>query len=182
MKYCSSCGAQVTRKVPPGDTLPRFVCETCAAIHYENPKIVVGCIPEWKGQILLCRRAIEPRYGLWTLPAGFMENEEPAEQAALRETWEEARADVKTPTLYAVFSLPTVSQVYIIFRATMPAPRYEVGEESLEVRLFTLDEIPWEELAFTVMHETLERYCQDRHQNHFPVHMGAVGRLSNPLR
>ena len=176
MKYCSTCGAQVTTKVPVGDTLPRFVCVQCEAIHYENPKMVVGCIPEWNGQILLCKRAIEPRYGLWTFPAGFMENDETLEDAALRETLEEAKASVELSGLYAVFSIPFVNQVYIIFRGTMRESIFGVGEESLEVRLFNKTDIPWQELAFPVIYETLDRYCKDRDQNHFPVHVGTIQR------
>src|SRR5262245_2510181 len=116
MNYCSACGAQVTRKVPEGDNLPRFVCDTCQAIHYHNPKIVAGCIPEWNGAILLCRRAIEPRSGLWTFPAGFMEIGESIEQAAARETWEEARAQVETISLFAVLSLPHIGPASLVFR------------------------------------------------------------------
>src|SRR5713226_9032199 len=122
MNFCSNCGAPVSRKVPPGDHLPRFVCDACQAIHYENPKIVVGCIPEWEDQILLCRRAIEPKYGLWTVPAGFMEQGETAEQAAAREALEEAQVDVEITSLYAVFSIPHISQVYVIFRGRMRTP------------------------------------------------------------
>jgi len=114
MNYCSTCGARVRLRIPPGDTLPRFVCEGCDTIHYQNPKMVVGCIPEWEDQILLCRRAIEPRHGLWTIPAGFMENDETTQKAAARETMEEAKALVDISSLFAVFSIPAVSQVFLI--------------------------------------------------------------------
>ncbi|WP_333839650.1 NUDIX hydrolase, partial [Pelomicrobium sp.] len=119
MNFCSNCGARVEYRVPPGDTLPRYVCPACGAIHYQNPKIVVGCIPEWEDRVLLCRRAIEPRYGYWTLPAGFMENGETTFQAALRETMEEARARVELGPLYTVYNLPHVNQVYLMFRARL---------------------------------------------------------------
>ena len=140
MIYCSNCGARVVEKVPAGDDRARFVCETCATIHYQNPKIVAGCIPEWNGRLLLCRRAIEPRLGLWTLPAGFMENMESTEQAAARETWEEARARVVDMSLYGVFSIPHISQVYMMFRARLQAEEYAPGPESLDVcLLYTSD-------------------------------------------
>ncbi|MCH7614507.1 MAG: NUDIX hydrolase, partial [Nitrospinae bacterium] len=112
MKYCSDCGASTSLKIPPGDTLPRHVCQNCGTIHYQNPKIVAGCIPEWHDQILLCKRAIEPRFGLWTFPAGFMENDETIEDAAIRETKEEAQTIIELAGLYTVFSIPHVSQVY----------------------------------------------------------------------
>lgn len=149
-------------RIPDGDNLERFVCDSCGAIHYQNPKIVAGSIPEWEDRILLCRRAIEPRYGLWTLPAGFMENNETTQQAALRETMEEANAQVEILNLYALFNIPHISQVYMIFRARLTDLQFKPGAESLEVELFREDEIPWDELAFPVMHETLVRYYNDR--------------------
>lgn len=174
MNFCSACGAPVSQKVPPGDNLPRFVCETCQAIHYQNPKIVVGCIPEWNGKILMCRRAIEPRYGMWTFPAGFMETGETAEQAAARETLEEACAEVEITSLYAVFSIPHISQVYIVFRGTLRTPEFGAGSESLEVRLAEPAEIPWESLAFRVIHEILGRYVSDLDQGVFQLHAGMI--------
>lgn len=174
MKYCSQCGQLVTLKVPAGDTLPRFVCDACQAIHYQNPKVVAGCIPEWGEQILLCRRGIEPRIGFWTYPAGFMEVGEHTEEAAIRETLEEAQARVEIASLYAVFSLPHVSQVYVIFRGTLREPEFGVGAESLEVQLFPWDKMPWDELAFPVVHETLRRYVEDRRQGRYLVHVGVV--------
>lgn len=177
MKYCSQCGQPVALKVPAGDTLPRFVCGACQTIHYQNPKVVAGCIPEWNDQILLCRRGIEPRTGFWTFPAGFMESGEHTAQAALRETLEEACATVESASLYAVFSLPQVSQVYVVFRGSLRAPEFGAGTESLEVQLFPWDKIPWEQLAFPVIHETLARYVEDRRQGRFQVHVGVVERL-----
>ncbi len=159
-------------KIPVGDTLLRFVCKHCQTIHYENPKIVVGCLPEWEDQILLCKRAIEPRYGLWTFPAGFMEKHETLEDAAARETLEEAEAWVEISQLYAIFSIPHVNQVYIVFRGTMKHATFGAGRESLEVALFKREEIPWSKLAFRVIHEILERYCKD--SNHVPVHLGTI--------
>lgn len=174
MKYCGDCGAETSFEIPHGDNMPRDVCKRCGAIHYQNPKIVVGCIPEWKDQILLCKRAIEPRLGLWTLPAGFMENHETIEQAALRETEEEAQAKVNLTNLYTVFSIPHVSQVYMVFRGVMKDATFGAGEESLEVKLFDLDQIPWTELAFQVMDETLKLYVQDRATGQYPFHVGTI--------
>lgn len=171
MIYCSNCGALVVEKIPAGDNRTRYVCEACNTIHYQNPNIVAGCIPLWQDRLLLCRRAIEPRYGLWTLPAGFMENGESTEQAAARETWEEARARVGSMKLYGVFSIPHINQVYMMFRACLQAEDFEAGPESLDVRLFAADEIPWDKLAFPVVKLTLERYCSDLESNEFPVHV-----------
>ena len=174
MKFCSDCGSPVSRKIPPGDLLSRFVCDTCQTIHYQNPKIVVGCLPEWNNQLLLCRRAINPRTGFWTFPAGFMEQGESAEQAAARETLEEAEADVEIRSLYAVFSLPHISQVYMIFRGTMQSANYGAGSESLEAKLFHPDSIPWNSLAFPVIGEALRRYVDDKSRGIFDVHVGIV--------
>ena len=174
MNYCSQCGAKVALKVPAGDNLPRFVCDTCLVIHYQNPRIVAGCIPEWEDRILLCRRAIEPQYGLWTLPAGFMENGETIEQAALRETREEAEADVELTSLYTVFSIPHISQVYLIFRGSLRSADFKAGHESLEVQLFRPDEIPWETLAFRVISATLQHYVEDQQNDGFRLHTGLI--------
>ncbi|HXH03167.1 MAG TPA: NUDIX hydrolase [Candidatus Competibacteraceae bacterium] len=176
MKFCSQCGAPVSLRIPPGDTLPRHVCDCCHTIHYQNPKIVAGCIPEWQGRILLCRRAIQPRYGLWTLPAGFMENGESTRQAAAREALEEANAVVDELTLYGVYHLTHIDQVYMMFRGRLREGRASAGAESLEVRLFTPDEIPWGELAFSVVEETLHRYLEERASGVFRLHMGDITR------
>jgi ADP-ribose pyrophosphatase YjhB (NUDIX family) len=179
MNYCSNCGtARLAKKVPDGDHLPRIVCEECHIIHYQNPKIVTGCLPEWEDKVLLCKRAIEPRYGLWTLPAGFMENHESLEQAAARETWEEAHARVNCLNLYIVMSLSYISQVYIMFRASLQDLTFSPGIETLEVKLFSQDEIPWEQLAFPVIHRTLTYYFQDRLASQFPVHVGDIAPVS----
>lgn len=181
MNYCSSCGATVALGIPDGDNRERFICVQCQVIHYQNPKIVAGCIPEWDGRILLCRRAIEPRHGLWTLPAGFMENGESTEQAAMRETWEEACARVEIDTLYCLFSIPHINQVYMLFRGTLVEGVFAPGEESLECKLFDESDIPWDELAFPVVEETLKRYYQDRNNgNGFPLHIGDI--IRHPRR
>jgi len=174
MNYCSVCGKPVSKKIPPGDNLLRFVCESCQTIHYHNPKIVAGCIPEWGDQILLCRRAIEPRSGLWTFPAGFMEIGESTEQAAKRETEEEAHAQVEVTSLYAVLSLPHVGQVYMVFRGRMVTSEFRAGEESLDVRLFTRDAIPWDEIAFSVVKDALHRYVEDAVRGTFRVHVASL--------
>ena len=174
INFCSECGAKVEQKVPEGETLRRAVCVSCQTIHYQNPKIVAGCVPEWEGQILLCRRAIEPRLGLWTFPAGFMEMGESTEEAAARETLEEAKANVEISSLYAVYSLPHVSQVYVVFRGQLVTREFGVGAESSEVELVSLDHIPWDHLAFPVIVEILTRYVEDQKQNEFGVHFGIV--------
>ncbi|PZP56007.1 MAG: NUDIX hydrolase [Azospira oryzae] len=174
MNFCSNCGARVEYKVPPGDTLPRYVCPACGTIHYQNPKLVVGCIPEWEDRVLLCRRAIEPRYGYWTLPAGFMENGETTFEAALRETMEEACARVELGPLYTVYNLPHVNQVYMMFRARLLDLDFRPGEESLEVKLFGEPEVPWNELAFRTIHATLRNYFADRGRGEFPLHVGTI--------
>lgn len=181
MKYCSNCSATVELLIPEGDSLPRYVCTTCNIIHYQNPKMVVGCIPEWEDKILLCRRAIEPRLGWWTLPAGFMENNETLEQAAARETLEEANARVEIGDLYAVYSLPYISQVYVLFRARLLDLDFKPGIESLEVKLLAENEIPWEEMAFRVIHDPLKQYFKERKLGKLGFHRGVIDRPhSNP--
>ncbi|MGH8752163.1 MAG: NUDIX hydrolase [Burkholderiales bacterium] len=174
MKFCSSCGAPVQSRIPTGDTLPRFVCEACGAIHYQNPKIVVGCIPEWRDQVLLCRRAIEPRHGLWTLPAGFLENHETVSEGARRETLEEAHARVEIGALFALYNLPHINQVYMLFRARLLDLDFRAGSESLEVQLFEEQAIPWEQLAFRAIRETLQAYFSDRRNGVFNLHIGDI--------
>ncbi|GMR07631.1 MAG: NUDIX hydrolase [Gammaproteobacteria bacterium] len=174
MKFCSDCGSPVTVKVPEGDNLPRHICDSCNTIHYQNPKIVTGCIPEWEDRILLCKRAIEPRYGLWTLPAGFMENDETIQQAAMRETTEEANASVEITELYGLFNIPHINQVYMLFRASLLDLDFGPGDESLEVCLYTEDDIPWDDLAFPVITETLMRYFEDRGNHNFRLQTGDI--------
>lgn len=171
MYFCSNCGANVTNKIPEGDSRLRYVCDACNTIHYQNPKIVAGCLPVWNDRLLLCQRAIEPRYGLWTLPAGFMENGESTVQAAARETLEEACAEVSDMSLYGVFSIPHINQVYMMFLARLVSDDYAPGEETLNTRLFSEQEIPWRELAFPVVIRTLQRYFHDVKHGVFPVHV-----------
>ena len=162
MKFCPQCGSAISIVVPEGDNRERHVCSACDAIHYQNPRIIAGCIPVWEDKVLLCKRAINPRKGYWTLPAGFMELGETTEQAAIRETLEEAEADVQTDELYAVFNLPHINQVYMMYRSVLLKPEFSSGIESLDVRLFSEHEIPWDELAFETMRMSLEYFFKDR--------------------
>lgn len=174
MNYCQHCGQPVQLRIPDGDDRERHVCDGCGAIHYQNPKIVTGCLPIHEGRVLLCRRAIAPRSGFWTLPAGFLENGETTTQGAIRETWEEAFANVAVEGLYTVFNLPHISQIYMFFRATLADLDFRPGIESLDVRLFEEHEIPWDELAFPVIRDTLKHYFDDRKAGHYPVRVGDI--------
>jgi ADP-ribose pyrophosphatase YjhB (NUDIX family) len=168
MKFCSQCGGALSYRIPPGDDRPRYVCNACGTVHYENPKVVVGCIPVWKEKILLCRRAIEPGHGKWTLPAGYLENGETAEQGAVRETFEEAGSRVEIVAPYALFSLTFADHIYFMFHARMLSPHLAPGKESLSARLFSEPEIPWSEIAFKVISETLRHFLRDRARNRPP--------------
>lgn len=178
MNFCSQCGSPVTSRIPPGDDRARHVCDSCGTIFYSNPKIVAGCIPQWDEQVLLCRRAIEPRSGLWTLPAGFMENGESTAQAAARETLEEANARVEMGKLFAYLNIPALNQVYVIFLARLLDLDFSAGAESLEVRLFHEHEIPWEEIAFRSIERALRLFCQDRRGGSFGTHVADIERRS----
>ena len=168
MKFCSECGAPVKLLQPQDDHRERHVCTVCGTVHYQNPKVIAGAIPEWTdGRILLCRRAIEPRSGLWTLPAGFMENGETTSQAAARETLEEANARVDVLGLYAMYNLPYINQVQLLFRARLLDLDFSPGVESLEVALFGENEIPWDTLAFRPIRYTLEHFFSDRRSGNF---------------
>ena len=158
MKYCSQCGQTVNLRIPEDDNRERFVCDSCEFIHYQNPNNVCGVILTREDKILLCRRAIEPRHGLWTLPAGFMENGETVEQAARREAIEEANAQADEVQLFGVFSMPYISQVYLMFCGDLTDDPISAGPESLEVGLFSQEDIPWDELAFPVVGLSLELY------------------------
>ena len=177
MKFCSHCGsAALERRIPPGDTLPRFVCSDCGTIHYQNPKVVVGCLPVWEERVLLCKRAIDPRQGLWTLPAGFLENGETIFAGAMRETAEEARARVELGPLYTMISLPQINQIYVMFRARLLDLAFGPGSESLEVRLFDENDVPWSELAFRTITRTLRNFFLDRKLGEFPTHVSVLER------
>lgn len=174
MKYCSECGAPVQLRVPKDDDRPRFVCRGCGRIHYENPKVVVGCIPEWEDRILLCRRDIEPRKGFWTLPAGYLENGESVVEGARRETLEESGAVMATLEPYMLIDIVYIHQVYLMFRGKMQTPRFQPTPESAEVVLMREDRIPWDRIAFRAIEMTLRYYFKDRVTGSFPFRMRAI--------
>ncbi|MEO1018364.1 MAG: NUDIX hydrolase [Pseudomonadota bacterium] len=163
MKFCSICGSAVDLRVPPGDDRERAVCAACETIHYVNPKIVVGSVCTYDDRVLLCRRAIEPRRGFWTIPAGYLELDESAEEGAAREALEEACARIEIEDLIAVYSVRRARQIQLLFRARLPQPNFGVGDESLEVELVAWDAIPWTDLAFPTVHLVLERARDLRH-------------------
>jgi len=162
MNFCSNCGHRVVLKVPEGDFLPRHVCENCRTIHYVNPKLVVGSVPEYEGRILICKRGIEPRIGYWTIPAGFMENDETLEAGAAREAVEEARVQVEIGSLLLLANVTSARQVHVFFRSRMLTPHFATTHESLEVKLVEASEIPWDDLAFPSTEYALRRYVEDR--------------------
>ncbi len=172
MKHCSNCGSLVINKIPDGDNRHRWVCEQCNTVHYQNPRIVVGCVPEQDDRVLLCRRAIEPRHGYWTVPAGFMELGETMEQGAARETLEEACAKVEIGHLFASVDVVEAGQVHMFFTANLLGD-FGVGDESLESALFRETEIPWSDIAFRSGKFALEKYFEDAGRNN-GVHMHQV--------
>ena len=177
MRFCNLCAAPVTLRVPAGDALPRHVCDACGTVHYLNPKLIAGSVPEASdGRILLCRRAIEPRQGFWTLPAGFMELGETSAAAAARETREEACAELHDLALHSVIDVPQVSQVHLMFRGRIVADRHAAGLETLETRLFDAEQLPWDELAFASVRLALEAFITDRARGGFAVHALSVER------
>jgi ADP-ribose pyrophosphatase YjhB (NUDIX family) len=176
MNHCSACGSPTEQRVPEGDNRLRGVCTDCGLIHYVNPRIIVGTIPVWEEQLLLCRRAIEPRSGFWTLPAGFMELGESTQAGALRETIEESGASAEVGDLFAVFDIPHAEQVHLFFRAQLLHPGLLPGPESLEARLFHPQDIPWSDLAFRSVHRALELFLSDRAAGLQRVHNESIVR------
>lgn len=170
ISYCQLCGATAKFAIPAGDSLHRHICSACGHIHYENPRIVVGCVAEWAGQILLCRRAIEPRLGYWTLPAGFMENNETTAQGAFRETLEESGAHVIIDAPFCMVNIAHINQVHLFYRGHLSSPAFTAGDESLEVALLSATNIPWNELAFRSVAICLQRYLADRDSQKFSFH------------
>jgi ADP-ribose pyrophosphatase YjhB (NUDIX family) len=179
IKHCRECGAAVTYRLPDdGDTKPRAVCSVCATVHYENPLNVVGTVPFWgeTGEyVLLCKRNIEPRRGKWTLPAGFMELDETTAEGAQRETDEEAGAQIELGELFTLMSVARVGQVHMYYRARLISDRFNPGHETMEARLFLQADIPWEEIAFRTVRETLAHYFADREAGHFGFHVSDIG-------
>ena len=176
MNYCSNCGAPVQILVPEGEHLPRHVCTQCRTIHYQNPKLVVGCVPDYQGRLLICRRAIEPRRGYWTVPAGFMENGETLQQAAARESQEEALADVEIGSLLTVVHVLHAHQVHVFFRAKLTSSAFGAGPESLDARLIDHRDIPWDELAFPSTRFALESFLADREAGTTAPHHTSLAR------
>lgn len=178
MKFCSACGASIQILVPVGDNRERHVCISCETIHYNNPRIITGCLPFYQNKVLMCRRAIEPRLGFWTLPAGFLELGETVAQGAMRETEEESGAQVIIGDLYCMFNLPHIGQIYMMYLAELPEPIFSsYTDESLEVKLFAEEEIPWRELAFRTMWRTLHHYFEDRKTGKFSLHVEDIAPL-----
>ena len=169
MKFCSSCGALVTHKIPDGDNRLRYVCESCGEIHYQNPKVIAGILPTYKSTVLLCKRSIQPRVGYWTLPAGFLENGESSLEGAIRECSEEANTQVRDPSIYAIFDIPQINQIYIFYRAEMPEAIFSPSTESSDVALFSEEDIPWSELAFPMVEALLDHYFEDRKSGIFDI-------------
>jgi len=175
MNFCVICGHKTTEKIPLGDHQLRRVCTDCGNIHYINPKVICGALVLFENKVLMCRRAIEPRYGLWTLPAGYMELFETMEQGAARETREEAEAEIDIEQLYCMYNIPRIGQIYVLFKANLINGQFGAGEETIESRLFSEDEIPWSELAFPSVEHTLRHYFEDRKTSQFQMHLETLG-------
>jgi ADP-ribose pyrophosphatase YjhB (NUDIX family) len=172
IKHCKNCGIAVVYRLPDdGDTKQRAICPSCHTVHYENPLNVVGTVPHLDDRVLLCKRNIEPRWGKWTLPAGFMEMDETTAEGAARETDEESGAQFEMQDLFSVLNVQRVGQVHLFYRAKLLSADFNPGYETIEARLFTESEIPWEELAFKTVHETLVRYFADRRNGAYGIHV-----------
>ena len=182
IKNCSQCGSsKIDFAIPPGDNKKRYICGSCNFIHYQNPNIVAGCILEWEGKILLCKRAIEPRLNYWTLPAGFLENEEPLEFGAARESKEEANAYSNDLRIFSIYSLIHISQIYIMYYGTLKDGKHSPGlEESFETKLYAQKEIPWDELAFPIITENLKLFF-DKEKTDKP-HTGTVDKVGDEYK
>ena len=171
IRHCRQCGTSVVYRIPDdGDTKQRAICTACATVHYENPLNVVGTVPIWGDKVLLCKRNIEPRWGKWTLPAGFMELNETVAEGAARETVEESGAEFELEGLFSLVNVARVGQVHMFYRARLLSDRFNPGFETIEARLFTEDEIPWDEIAFRTVKETLAHYFADRRAGSFSIH------------
>jgi len=174
MNYCSHCATPVEHIIPPDDDRPRYVCPGCSRIHYQNPRLVVGCIPIWQDQILMCLRDIEPRSGKWTLPAGYLENGEAVADGAYRETREETGARIEALQPYLLFDIVHINQLYLMFRSQLAEPAFHPTRESVDVRLFAADNIPLEDIAFPVIEKTLRCYLADREAGLFPFQIHPI--------
>ncbi len=176
MKYCSECGSKTQKQIPEGDNRLRDCCTSCNLIHYSNPKIICGTIPIKDESVLLCKRAIEPRYGKWTLPGGFMENGETISDGAFRETIEETNTEVEMGELYAIFNVPQINQVYMLYLAKVVDDKYSSTSESLEVKFFKEHEIPWNDLAFPFVPKVLKNFFFDQKKGEFPLSTHTIER------
>ena len=175
IRHCKACGAATRYIVPADDNRERAVCTVCALVHYENPLNVVGTVPAWGEQVLLCRRNIEPRYGFWTLPAGFLELGESTADGAIRETVEEAGARIELEGLFTVLNVVRVGQLHLFYRARLLDTEFAPGPETIEARLFDEASVPWDELAFRTVRETLLHYFEDRRRGRFELHTADIG-------
>ena len=175
-KYCSYCASSISIKIPTDDNRERAVCNKCGAIFYDNPKLVSGCLLTWEDKILLCKRATEPRLGYWTLPAGFLENNETVEEGALRETMEEAGAKSHNTKLFMMCNLPNISQIYMIYQGDLADGKFSAGIESEEVKLFSQEQIPWDNIAFSVILRTIKLYYQDLKNGNMNIHFETIGK------
>jgi len=174
MNYCGNCGHSITIQVPDGDDRERHCCNSCGSIHYFNPRIIVACLPVWEGKIMLCRRGIEPRKGYWTLPGGFMELNETTEDGAIRETWEETKAEVEIERLQGIYNMPQINQVYFVYLAKMKSAHYEITPESTEIELVDPKDIPWDKLAFRVMKKVLEQFVNEETPGNPEIHHDTI--------
>jgi ADP-ribose pyrophosphatase YjhB (NUDIX family) len=171
IKHCRVCGSRVEYRTPDDDTRDRAICTACGEIHYENPINVVGTLPVWGEQVLLCRRNIEPRRGFWTLPGGFLELGESTSEGALRETDEEAGARIELQGLFSVLNVVRAGQLHLFYRARLHDIRFAPGPETIEAQLFLEEDIPWDEIAFRTVRETLRCFFEDRRHGHFGIHV-----------
>lgn len=173
MKYCSNCASEVTFRAIEGDHLPRFVCDNCGEIHYQNPRVIVGCLPVWKGEIMLCRRGIQPQYGFWNIPGGFMENNETVEEGALREAKEEAGISANIKSLLSVFTVPYINQVHIHFLVELTEPTWHLTTETTEIQFFNEANFPWAEIAFPSNIFTLKTFFANQKSGDWNVKIGS---------
>ncbi|MFL2753493.1 MAG: NUDIX hydrolase [Gammaproteobacteria bacterium] len=180
MKFCSNCGSsKISLKIPEGDNRERYVCDSCNTIHYSNPNVVVGTLPTFEDKILLCKRAIEPRVGLWTLPAGFLENGESLLEGAWRETKEETQAEVEMHNILAIFNIPQINQIYVIYKASILENSYGPTSESLDVKLFSKEDIPWEKIAFPFVPKAINHYYDNFEKKEIPMCIEDIIRRPN---
>src|SRR5690625_745004 len=177
-RFCTQCGTPLSQIIPPDDNRLRDACGRCGAVHYQNPRNVVGVLAVWQQKILLCKRAIEPRFNTWTLPAGFMELGESTAQGAMRETQEEAGAQIELGALYTIIDVPHAEQVHFYYLARVLSPELYPGPESLDAAFFAIEDIPWQRLAFRTVVTTLEHYIRDRETGVFPIHHYDIEQVS----